>query len=167
MTIRLLPLLSLLTRLSLAVSVALLAIPGVAQQNVATATGVPIYFATLTLHVHGKPINVYEFTVSLYPMNAPPPWPVGLWIYTYVEVDQDSLNNNVQSTWGQANWCRWWINQVAVLENTTNPKSTPYPFFEINLPAVQQIETDEQIPVYPSGSVTCWQVENEYGPGSP
>ncbi len=160
-------LLSLLTRLALAVSVGLLAIPGVAQQNVATETGVPVYFASLTLHVDGKPINVYEFTVSLYPMNTPPPWPTGLWMYTYVEVDPDRLNNEVQSTWGHANWCRWWINQVAVRESTTNPQSTPYPYFEINLPAVQQIETDERIPVYPSGSVTCWQVENEYGPGSP
>lgn len=36
----------------------------------------------------------------------------------------------------------------------------------MNLPAgiQSQILTDEQIPVYRSGSVTCWQVENEYAP---
>jgi hypothetical protein len=156
-----------LTKLSLVVTLGwLLAIPGVAQQNVNIWTGVPINFASLTLHVGGKPINVYEFTVSVYPMNTPPPWPIGLWLYNYVEVDPDSPNNNLQSTWGQANWCRWWMNQVAVLERSSNPKSPPYPYFEINLPAgVQpQIMTDEQISVYPSGSVTCWLAENDYGP---
>jgi len=155
-----------LTKLSLVVSLGLLlAIRGVAQQDVHILTGLPIYFASVTLHVKGTPINVYEFTVSIYPMNTPPPWPVGLWLYSYVEVDPNSPNDNVQASWGQANWCRWWMNEVAVLEGNTNPKSTPYPYFEINLPAgVPQIMTDEQIPVYPSGSVTCWQAENDYGP---
>lgn len=109
-----------LTKLSLVVSVGLLlAIPGVAQKNVNILTGVPINFASLTLHVGGNPINVYEFTVSIYPMNTPPPWPVGLWLYNYVEVDPDSPDNKVQSTWGQANWCRWWIYEVADLEVKT------------------------------------------------
>jgi hypothetical protein len=155
-----------LTKLSLVVSLGLmLAIPGVAQQGVKILTGVPINFANLTLHVQGKPINVYEFTVSIYPMNTPPPWPVGLWLYSYLEVDPDSPNNNVQSSWGQANWCRWWIDQVAELERR-NGKQLPYPYFEINLPLDVQllIVTDEQIPVYLPGSVTCWRVENEYAP---
>ena len=124
-----------LTKVSLVVSLGLLlAIPGVAQQNVNILTGVPINFSSLTLHVHGQPINVYEFTVSIYPMNTPPPWPIGLWLYNYVQVDPDSPNNNVMSSWGQANWCRCWSNQVAVLESN-NPKSPPFPYFEINLPA--------------------------------
>ena len=155
-----------LTKLSLVVSLGLLiAIPGGAQQDVKILTGVPINFTTLILHVQGKPINVYEFTVSIYPMNTPPPWPIGLWLYEYVEVDPDRPDNNVQSSWGQANWCRWWIYKVAALE-IKNKKQLPYPYFEINLPAgvQQRILTDEQIPVYPPGSVTCWQVENEYAP---
>ena len=69
----------------------------------------PINLSTLTLHVGGKPITVYEFTVSIYPMNTPPPWPIGLWLYNYVEVDPDSPDNKLQSSWGQANWCRWWF----------------------------------------------------------
>jgi hypothetical protein len=159
-SIRLLRHLSLLAVLGL-----LVAFPAVAQKNVNILTGVPINFASLTLHVAGSPITVYEFTVSIYPMNTKPPWPVGLWLYNYVEVDPDSPDNNQMSTWGQTNWCRWWIYQVANLEQQ-NGKKLPYPFFEMNLPSGNQqiIITDEQIPVYRSGSVTCWQAENDYAP---
>jgi hypothetical protein len=155
-----------LTKLALVVPLGLLlAIPCVAQKKVDIWTGVPIKVSTLTLHVGGKPINVYEFTLSVYPMNTPPPWPIGLWLYNYVEVDPDSPDNNLQSSWGQANWCRWWFLKVAALE-IKNKKQLPYPYFELNLPAdvQQQIVTDEQISVYPSGSVTCWQADNDYAP---
>jgi len=141
----------------------LVAIPGLAQQNFNIQTGLPISFATLTLHVNGQPISVYEFTVSLYPMNTPPPWPVGLWLYAYVQADAGGGGAN-KSSWGQGEWCRWWIYQVAALEQQ-NPQQLPYPYFQINLPAgVQMLETDEQILVYPPGSVTCWQANNDYAP---
>ncbi|MGA2373354.1 MAG: hypothetical protein ABSG11_22070 [Candidatus Korobacteraceae bacterium] len=65
----------------------LLAIPGLAQQSFNIQTGLPINFAALILHVNGQPIGVYEFTVSLYPMNTALPWPVGLWLYSYVRED--------------------------------------------------------------------------------
>ncbi len=140
----------------------LFATPSLAQQSVKILTGLPINFATLTLHIHGQPITVYEFTVSIYPMNTAPPWPIGLWLYSYVEADSGSSNN--QSTWGQSEWCRWWASEVATREQE-NPKQIPYPYFEINLPTgVAQIQTDEQIPVYPAGSVTCWQADNDYAP---
>ncbi len=140
----------------------LLAIPTLAQQNFNIQTGQPVNFATLVLHVQGQPINVYEFTVSLYPMNTPPPWPAGLWLYTYVEADSGSGTN--KSSWGQGEWCRWWINEVAMLEQQ-NPQQLPYPYFEINLPTnLVLIQTDEGILVYPAGSVTCWQASNDYAP---
>lgn len=141
----------------------LLAIPSFAQQqSFIINTGLPINFATLTLHVSGQPISVYEFTVSLYPMNTPPPWPAGLWLYTYVEADSGGGTN--KSTWGQGKWCRWWIYEVAALEQQ-NPQQLPYPYFEINLPTnITLIETDEGIPVYPAGSVTCWQASNDFPP---
>ncbi len=142
--------------------VLLLTITALAQQGVLPQTGQPVNFATLTLHVQGQPITVYEFTVSLIPMNLPPPWPVGLWLYTYVEADSGSGTN--KSTWGQGEWCRWWINEVAKLEQQ-NPQQLPYPYFELNLPlGVQLIQTDEGIAVYPLGSVTCWQASNDYAP---
>jgi hypothetical protein len=140
----------------------LLAGPSRAQQSFDIQTGLPINFASLMLHVNSQPISVYEFTVSLYPMNTPPPWPAGLWLYTYAEADPGGGIN--QLTWGQGEWCRWWINQVAALEQQ-NPQQLPYPYFEINLPTgVQLIQTDEGIPVYPPGSVTCWQANNDYAP---
>lgn len=140
----------------------LFALPSLAQQPVTIQTGLPINFATLTLHVHGQPITVYQFTVSIYPMDTPPPWPVGLWLYYYVQADAGGGIN--KSTWGQGQWCRWWIYEVAALEQQ-NPQQLPYPFFEINLPTTAPlIETDEQIPVYPAGSVTCWQANNDYAP---
>ncbi|MGA2370142.1 MAG: hypothetical protein ACLPPV_24515 [Candidatus Korobacteraceae bacterium] len=140
----------------------LFAMPSFAQQPVAIQTGLPINFTTLTLHVSGQPITVYEFTVSIYPMNTPPPWPAGLWLYYYVQADAGGGAN--KSTWGQGQWCRWWIYQVAALEQQ-NPQQLPYPYFQINLPTtVPQIETDENIPVYPAGSVTCWQANNDFAP---
>ena len=69
-------------RLSLSL---VLAIPGLAQPNLNIQTGLPINFSTLTLHVNGQPITVYEFTISIYPMNTAPPWPIGLWLYFYVQ----------------------------------------------------------------------------------
>jgi hypothetical protein len=149
------------TCLVLSVSL-LLATHGSAQQSFNIQTGLPINFATLILHVQGQPINVYEFTVSIYPMNTPPPWPAGEWLYNYVETDSGGGTN--KSTWGQGQWCRWWIYEVAALEEQ-NPQQLPYPYFEINLPTgVQLIQTDEGIPVYPAGSVTCWQANNDYAP---
>jgi hypothetical protein len=140
----------------------LLAIPGLAQQSVTIQTGLPISFGTLTLHVQGQPITVYEFAVSLYPMNTPPPWPVGLWLYTYVEADHGSGIN--KSTWGQGQWCGWWMSEVATLEQQ-NPQQIPYPYFQINLPtSVAMMQTEEGISVYPAGSVTCWQANNGYAP---
>jgi hypothetical protein len=140
----------------------LLAIPGLAQQNVNIQTGLPIGLSTLTLHVHGQPITVYEFAVSLYRMNTPPPWPIGLWLYTYVQADaNDGID---KSTWGQSKWCQWWFNEVSAAEQK-NQKQVPYPFFEMNFPAaIPLIQTDEQIQVYPAGSVTCWQADNDYAP---
>ena len=140
----------------------LLAIPGLAQQNVNIQTGLPIGFSTLTLHIRGLPITVYEFTVSLYRMNTPPPWPIGLWLYTYVQADaSDGID---KSTWGQSKWCQWWFNEVAAAEQH-NQKQVPYPFFEMNFPAIiPPIQTDEQVTVYPAGSVTCWQADNDYAP---
>lgn len=141
----------------------LFAVPSSGQRMVSIQTGVPISFSTLTLHVGGQPISIYEFTVSLYPMNTPPPWPVGLWLYSYVQADAGSGVD--KSSWGQGQWCRWWINEVATAEQQTSPQQVPYPYFQINLPTtVTLIQTDEQIPVYPAGSVTCWQVENDWGP---
>ena len=141
----------------------LLATPGFAQQSVSIQTGLPVNFATLTLHVHGQPIGIYEFTISLYPMNTPPPWPVGLWLYSYVQADSGGGSND-KSTWGQGEWCRWWMYEVAALEQQ-NPGQLPYPYFEMNLPsAVPLIQTDEGTPVYPAGSVTCWQANNDYAP---
>jgi hypothetical protein len=154
---------STLTSLCFLLSLILLAIPGLAQHSAKIWTGVPIYFATLTLHVNGQPINVYKFVVSIYPMNTPPPWPIGLWLYYYVEADPGGSDND-KSSWGQGSWCRWWFYEVAAVEQQ-NPKHVPYPFFEINLPTDgTPLQTDEQIPVYPAGSVTCWQADNDYAP---
>jgi hypothetical protein len=138
------------------------AIPSLSQQGVQPTTGVPINLSILTLHVNGQPIRVYEFTVSLIPMNQAPPWPVGLWLYTYVEADSGSGTD--KSSWGEGEWCRWWINEVATLEQQ-NPQQLPYPYFELNLPfGVQTIQTDEGTNVYPAGSVTCWEASNDYAP---
>ena len=153
---------TLLVNLSVLLSLSLLAIPSLAQPGVKIWTGLPINLTTLTLHVNGQPMSVYEFTVSVYPMNTSPPWPVGLWLYYYVQAD--SSGSQDKSTWGQSKWCRWWFYQVAALEQQS-PKHVPYPFFEINLPfGATLLQTDEQILVYPAGSVTCWQADNDYAP---
>jgi len=162
-TVSISPILKQLAQVSSLLIALLCALPSSAQQMVSIQTGVPIHFATLTLHVNGQPISVYEFTVSLYPMNTSPPWPVGLWLYSYVQADAGSGVN--KSSWGQGQWCRWWFSQVATAEQQTDPRQVPYPYFEINLPVtVTMVQTDEQTPVYPAGSVTCWQVENDWGP---
>jgi len=151
-----------LTSLCLLLSLAPLAVPSRAQQIARIWTGLPIYFGTLTLHVSGQPISVYLFVVSVYPMNTPPPWPIGLWLYNYVQADSGDPQD--KSTWGHSSWCRWWFYQVVALEQQ-NPKHVPYPFFELNLQTdVGLIHTDERIPVYPAGSVTCWQADNDYAP---
>jgi len=151
-----------LASLCFLLSLFLLAAPARAQQSARIWTGMPIGSATLTLHVSGQPISVYEFTVSVYQMNTPPPWPVGLWLYNYVQAD--SGNPQDKSTWGQSTWCRWWFYQVTTLEQQ-NPKRVPYPFFEMNmLTSVTPVQTDEGIPVYPAGTVTCWQADNDYAP---
>jgi hypothetical protein len=143
-------------------SVALLAVPSFAQQTARIWTGVPVNLTTLTLHVSGQPISVYELTVSIYPMNTAPPWPVGLWLYTYLQADSGNPLN--KKTWGQSSWCQWWFSEVATLE-LQNPKHLPYPFFEMNmLTSASPLQTDEGIPVYPAGSVTCWQANNDYAP---
>jgi hypothetical protein len=85
----------------------LLALPSLAQQNVNIQTGLPIGFSTVTLHLHGQPITIYQFAVSLYRMNTPPPWPIGLWLYSYVQADAD--DGGSKSTWGQSRWCEWWF----------------------------------------------------------
>jgi hypothetical protein len=140
----------------------LLSVAALGQQGVSPQIGLPVNFGTLTLHVQGQPITVYEFTVSLIPMNAPPPWPVGQWLYTYVQADAGSGTN--KSTWGPGSWCRWWIYEVASLEQQ-HAQQTPYPYFEINLPlGVELMQTDEGIQVYPAGSVTCWQASDDYAP---
>ncbi len=88
---------------------------------------------------------------------------VGLWLYSYVQADSGGGSND-KSTWGQGEWCRWWMYEVAALEQQ-NPGQLPYPYFEMNLPsAVPLIQTDEGTPVYPAGSVTCWQANNDYAP---
>ena len=146
-----------------AVVVTLLAticIPGCfAQDGSRIRTGIPIDSQKLVLHVQGQPISVYEFIVSIYPMNTAPPWPIGLWIYEYVEVDPGDGRN-----WGQGDWCRFWFSKVQALEQQ-NEKQVPYPFVETNVPQdPQYIITDEGIWVLPQKSMTCWQVENEYAP---
>ena len=139
-----------------------LAIPGLAQPSFNIQTGLPINLSTFTLHVNGQPISVYEFTVSIQPMNTPPPWPAGLWLYSYVQEDPGSPLN--KSGWGQSTWCHWWFYEVAGLEQQ-NQKQVPFPFFEINfLTAATLIQTDEEILVYPAGTVTCWQADNDYAP---
>jgi hypothetical protein len=138
----------------------LLAIPGFAQQGYLIQTGLPIAYSTLTLHIQGQPVSVEYIVVSLYPMNAPPPWPTGLWLDLYLQADSGDGAN--KSTWGQGQWCHWWFNQVAQLENQT-PGQVPFPYLEVNLPVgVVQIQTDEGIPIYPAGSVTCWQANNDF-----
>jgi hypothetical protein len=130
-----------------------------AQDGSRIRTGIPINFQKLVLHLQGQPISVYEFVVSIYPMNTPPPWPVGLWIYEYVQVDQGSGRNR-----GQADWCRFWFSAVQTLEQE-NGTQVPYPFVETNEPQdPQYIMTDEGTLVLPPKSMTCWQVENEYAP---
>jgi hypothetical protein len=151
-----------LTSLCFLFSLLLLAIPSLAQQTAQIWTGTPVNFGTLMLHVQGQPIVVYEFVVSIYPMNTPPPWPVGLWLYNYVQADSGDPKD--KSTWGQSSWCRWWFFQVAAQEQT-NPKHVPYPFFEYNLQTgTTLLQTDEGIPVYPAGTVTCWEADNDYAP---
>jgi len=137
-----------------------LTVPSIAQRTVTIETGLPINFSTLTLHVQGQPINVFEITVSLYPMNTPPPWPSGLWLYSWVQAD--ASEGVSKSSWGQGQWCHWWFNQVATLE-AQNLQQVPFPYLQVNLPTgTALIETDEQIPVYPAGAVTCWQANNDY-----
>lgn len=151
-----------LVKLLCLLSLSLLAVPSFAQSSAKIWTGLPINFSTLTLHVNGQPITVYEFTISIYPMNTAPPWPIGLWLYFYVQAAaNDGLN---KSTWGQSKWCQWWFNEVAAQEQQ-NQQRVPYPFFEMNLPtSIPLIQTDEQIPVYSAGTVTCWQADNDYAP---
>jgi hypothetical protein len=152
-----------LTRLYfLATMTLLLAIPSRAQQSMNILTGLPIYFGNQRLHVQGQPINAYLIVVSLYPMNTPPPWPVGLWLNTYVQ--SDASPGIEKSTWGQGQWCRWWFNEVQQVESQ-NSQDLPFPYLEVNVPTtVQPIQTDEGIPVYPAGSVTCWQASNDFPP---
>jgi len=133
---------SALTKLILLLCVTvLLAMPSSAQQGYLIQTGVPIGYSTLTLHVQGQPITVEEIVVSIYPMNLPPPWPAGLWLYTLVQADAgDGVN---KSTWGQGQWCHWWFNEVAQLE-ADNSQQVPFPYLEVNWPVgVVQIQTDE------------------------
>ena len=138
----------------------LLAMPTFAQQSYLIETGLPIDFSTLNLHQQGQPVNVDLIVVSLYPMNTPPPWPVGLWLFMYVEAGAGGGAN--KSNWSQSQWCQWWFNQVAQLE-TQDSQQIPFPYLQVNLPAgVAQIQTDEGIPIYPAGSVTCWQANNGF-----
>ena len=149
--------------LSVMVLALLVPTPSLAQRVAVIETGLPIYWSTLTLHVNGQPISVYEFTISIYPMNTPPPWPSGLWLYNYVQADASGAGLD-KSSWGQGQWCRWWFAQVAGLE-VQNLHQLPFPYVEINLPvSVAPIQTDEQIAVYPAGTVTCWQANNDYAP---
>jgi hypothetical protein len=135
--------------------------------DVAIFTGTPVNFISFTQHRNGQPVTVYEFVVSLVPMNLPPPWPAGLWIYLYVQVDQGISDGNQRSSRGNADWCRWWINQVAADQRRTDPTHIPYPYFQINTPAgMEPIQTDEGFSVFPPGSVSCWEAQNSYGPGS-
>ena len=130
-------------------------------------TGTPVNFTPLAQHMNGQPVTIYEFTVSLVPMNLPPPWPEGLWVYLYVQVDQGTTHNGVRSSRGQADWCRWWMYQVLADQRSTDPNHIPYPYFQINTPTtIQPILTDEGYLVFPPGSMTCWEAENSYGPGS-
>jgi hypothetical protein len=138
----------------------LLATPGFTQQTSWIQTGLPINFATMTLHVQGQPMNVNLIVVSLYPMNTPPPWPVGLWLYTYVQADPGQGTD--KNTWGQGQWCHWWFNEVAQAEQH-NLRQVPFPYLEVNLSAsAVKIQTDEGTLVYPAGSVTCWEALNDY-----
>jgi hypothetical protein len=146
--------------LLLAMTVAL-ATPSFGQQSYLIQTGLPVYLSTLTLHVQGQPVTVEYLVVSLYPMNTPPPWPVGLWLDLYLQADTSGDGPN-KSTWGQGQWCRWWFNQVAQLE-TQNVQQVPFAYLEVNLPAgIALVQTDEGIPIYPAGSVTCWQANNDF-----
>ncbi len=150
-----------LTKLVLLFAVSfLLATPSFAQQGYLIQTGLPVGYSTLTLHVQGQPVSVELIVVSLYPMNTPPPWPTGLWLYSYVQADSGGGAN--KSSWGQGQWCHWWFNQVTQAE-TENPEQLPFPYLQVNLPVgVVMVQTDEGIPIYPAGSVTCWQASNDF-----
>jgi hypothetical protein len=146
----------------LATMTLLLAISSQAQQSMNIQTGLPIYFGTQWLHVQGQPISAYLIVVSIYPMNTPPPWPVGLWLNTYLQTDASP--GIEKTTWGQGQWCRWWFNQVQQVEGQ-NSQELPFPYLEVNLSTtVPLIQTDEGISVYPAGSVTCWQASNDFPP---
>lgn len=150
------------TKLFLLIAAAIvLAMPSLAQQSYLIQTGLPIYYSTLMLHVQGQPVKVEYIVVSLYPMNAPPPWPTGLWLDVYLQADPAGDGAN-KSTWGQGQWCHWWFNQVAQVE-TQNIQQVPFPYLEVNLPAgIPLVQTDENIPIYPAGSVSCWQANNDF-----
>ena len=83
----------------------------------------------------------------------------------FVQVDRgDPDRENQKEGLGQAQWCRWWFQQVHALE-IVNGKQLPYPYIELNesLDATL-IRTDEGVNVFPPGSIKCWQIENYYAP---
>lgn len=122
--------------------------------NITALPGLPVSFTSMILHVNGAPVMVYHVVVEVYPMNTPPPWPIGLQRHEYFAADR----------WGQSNWCQWWFNKVAVDQRGAG-KRVPYPFYQVNIPASDnQIETDEGIPIFTPGSVSCYEVENTFAP---
>jgi len=134
------------------ITAALLAASASAQQTLITGLAVSTQTAQLT--VGGVPVNARELVIEVYPLNTPPPWPIGLWRYTWVQVDTGGHK------WGQADWCNFWFLKEQQEQGT---KTVPYLMLSLMLTG-DPIETDDGTELYPTGTFVCSQVSNMFVP---
>jgi hypothetical protein len=113
-------------------------------------TGIPIAEASLSRHVRGQEVAVYEIVAAAHEMNlGGGHQPVDLRQFFNIIEDPAS---------GHSAYCRAAFARVLLDRSSTLATATAVPYLEINVSLSQpEIASDEGDALYPASAVSCWE----------